>query len=75
MGRGGLRGWGRLAQLVKCLAFKLEDLSLDPLHLYKKPGALVPVCAPFAGEVETGGPCSSLADSPAESGRLLCLEN
>lgn len=44
-----------MAQLVKCLACKHEDLSLDPLHLYKKPGVVVPVCAPIAREEETGG--------------------
>lgn len=48
-------GLGSLAQLVKCLMYKHEELSLDPQSLHKKPGRVVYTRNPSAGQVERGG--------------------
>jgi hypothetical protein len=40
---------GKMAQSVKCLPHKQEDLGLDAQHPYNNPGAAVHTCLPNVG--------------------------
>lgn len=48
-------GSGGMAQLVKHLLYKQEELSLMPRAQVKMPGMMVCAYNPSAGGVETGG--------------------
>lgn len=43
-----------MAQVVKCMLCKLEDLSLNLQNLSEEPGMLVHVSNPSDGDVEIG---------------------
>lgn len=55
--RGGndWAGTGKMAQWVKCLLSKCEDLSSGPQHPGKKMGMVACVSDPRAGKEEEGG--------------------
>ena len=54
-----------MAQSIKCLFHKHEDLSLIPATHRKKLDTLVHSCDPSTGEMETAGPQDSLTTQPS----------
>lgn len=58
-----MEGGREMAQLVKRLSCKNEDLSLDAQLLRKKPGMVDHICNFSTGEVEAGEHLELLADS------------
>lgn len=57
-------GTEEMAQLVKYLCHKQEDLRLEPQHECKKLGKVAHTCGPCAGEAKAGDcwPPASLAE-------------
>lgn len=54
-------GWAERTQLVNCLLYKPEALSLDPQHLHKKLNTVEDTCNSSTGNVEAGGSQGLLA--------------
>lgn len=44
-----------MAESIKCVPHKPEDLSLTPSNHVKKPAVMVDICNSSMGEPETGG--------------------
>ena len=57
-------GTGRMAQWVKCLLSKHEDLSSGPQRPGKKMGMVACVSNPRAGKEEGEGPRAPLVSQP-----------
>lgn len=50
---------GEIAQLVKCLLQKREDMSSDPQHPHKKDGAAAPITNLYPNTGEENGQISA----------------
>lgn len=62
---------GEVAQLLRCLLPRHEDLISGPQHLYKESdAAAASACHPGSGEMETEGSWSLLGSQPSQIDEL-----